>query len=205
MDTTTQNLSSRVVSAARFKVYLFDKNKVRVGEDTILVTNVGPGETVKFATTISASGQPVSISLQELSPEKKVVSLTVVSTPAGANLSVDGVAAGATPRMISVGPGSHTLTFAKEGFNTGKFPLEISRDDVSGGTVTFDLGTSSYDTIELRDGTLLSGDLVSISGMDVELRIGGSLQHVNRNQIKRVLFVQRDAPKPDLPNPTPSN
>jgi hypothetical protein len=206
MDTTAQNLSDRVIPGAHFKVYLFDKNKVRVGEDTIAVTNVGPGETVKFATTVVASGQPVSISIQEIAVAKKTVSLTVISTPAGATLSLDGTVTGTTPRMISVGPGHHTLTFAKEGFNTGTFPLEISRDDVSGGTVTFDLGASSYDTIELRDGAVLSGDLVSVSGMDVELRVGGALQHVNRNQVERVIFVQRDAPKPDaLPIANPSN
>ena len=48
MDTTAQNLSPRRIANAEFKVYLFDKNKVRIGEDTIGLSNVGPGETVKF-------------------------------------------------------------------------------------------------------------------------------------------------------------
>lgn len=206
MDTTAENLSARVIPSAQFKIYLFDKNKMRVGEDVIAVSNMGPGETIKFATTVATSGQPVSLTLQEIATAKKTVSMTVISTPAGATLSVDGAAIGTTPRMIAVGPGHHTLTFSKEGFNTGTFPLEISRDDVSGGTITFDLGASSYDTVELRDGAVLSGDVVSISGMDVEMRVAGALQHINRNQIKRVIFVQRDAPKPDaLPNPTTSN
>ncbi len=41
------------------------------------------------------------------------------------------------------------------------------------------------DSIELRDGSLLTGDLVSISGMDVEIRVGGIIQHLDRNKIKR--------------------
>jgi len=37
--------------------------------------------------------------------------------------------------------------------------------------------------------------------MDVELRVGGTLQHVDRNKIKRVMLVQRDAPA-GLPAPS---
>ena len=203
MDTTAENLSTRVIPSARFSIYLFDKNKVRVGEDAISVSNVGPGETVKFETTVSTSGQPVSITLHEILASAKTVSLTVNSTPQGALLSVDGTQVGNTPRLITVGAGHHTLNFAKDGFNTGTFPLEISRDDVSGGTVNFELGAASYDSIELRDGSLLNGDLVSISGMDVEIRVGGNIQHIERNKVKRVMFVQREMPKPDpLPAPT---
>jgi hypothetical protein len=40
----------------------------------------------------------------------------------------------------------------------------------------------------------------------VEIRVGGVLQHVDRNKIKRVMFTERDAPAPNLPastNPNP--
>jgi len=47
----------------------------------------------------------------------------------------------------------------------------------------------------LRDGSVLSGDLVSVSGMEVVIRIGGSEQRFDRNQIQRVLFVQRQPPE----------
>lgn len=205
MDTTAENLSNRVIALERFSIYLFDKNRVRVGEDVISVTNLGPGESVKFETTVNASGQPVSIALSEISPSSKVISLTVNSTPQGAMLSVDGTEVGITPRMIGVSPGHHTLKFVKEGFNTGSFPLDMSPNDVSGGSVTFELGAAAYDTIELRDGSVLNGDLVSISGMDVEIRIGGAIQNINRNNVKRILLVQREAPKQDaLPPPQPN-
>ena len=121
------------------------------------------------------------------------------SVPQGADLKVDGSPAGTTPRVIKVNPGKHVLEFAKEGFTTGRFPLEIGADDASGGSVSFELGTSAHDTIELRDGSVLSGDLVSVSGMEVVIKVGGSDQHLDRNQVKRILFVQRQAP--DGPNP----
>jgi hypothetical protein len=54
----------------------------------------------------------------------------------------------------------------------------------------------------LRDGSVLNGDLVSVSGMDVEIRVGGNLQHIDRNRIKRIMLVQRDEPRQDLPPPS---
>ena len=205
MDVAAENLSSRLIPSAGFTLYLFDKNKVRIGEDAIGLSNVGPGETVKFQTTVMASGMPVSVSIQEIVQASKSISLTVNSTPQGAMLKLDGAEVGDTPRMIHVGVGRHTLTFNKEGFNTGNFPLEISRDDVSGGAVNYELGTATFDSVELRDGSVLNGDLVSISGMDVEVRTGGAIQHIDRNKIKRVLFTQREAPTPELPNAAPAS
>jgi hypothetical protein len=205
MDTSAENLSTKLIPSARFSVYLFDKNKARVGEDAIGLSNVGPGETVKFETTVVASGVPVSVSIQDTAQVPKSISLTVNSTPQGAMLKVDGTEVGTTPRMIYVGPGRHTLTFSKEGFSAGNFPLEISRDDVSGGTVSYELGASAFDSIELRDGSVLNGDLVSISGMDVEIRVGGSIQHIDRNKIKRVMLTQREAPVANLPSAAAPN
>jgi len=40
---------------------------------------------------------------------------------------------------------------------------------------------------------------VSVSGMDVEMRIGGQIQHMDRNKIKRILLTQRDPPPVNLP------
>ena len=202
MDTMAENLSSRLIKSARYAVYLFDKTNARVGEDVIALSNVGPGETVKFETTVMSSGMPVSVSINDLALPPKTVSLTVNSTPQGAMLNVDGTALGTTPRIITLGVGKHTLIFSKDGFTNGTFPLEIGPDDVSGGTVSFELGGSAFDSIELRDGSVLNGDLVSVSGMDIEVRVGGNIQHLNRNMIKRVLFVQREAPAPSLPPPT---
>lgn len=58
------------------------------------------------------------------------------SVPQGAVLKVDGKEAGTTPKIVDVAIGKHTLEFSKEGFNTGKFPLEITSRDASGGSVS---------------------------------------------------------------------
>jgi hypothetical protein len=200
-----QNLSPRLIPGARFSLYLFDKNKVRVGEDFIAINNVGPGETVKLQFATSASGVPASLSIQAPTPTTKTVSLTVNSIPQGAMLKLDQTELGPTPRVINVTAGKHLLSFSKEGFTAGVYPLEISPEDVSGGSVSYELGASAFDSIELRDGSVLSGDLVSVSGMDVEIRVGGSIQHIDRNKIRRVMFVQRGAPVPNLPAATTTN
>lgn len=205
MDTTAENLSAKLIPAARFSVYLLDKNKVRVGEDVIALSNLAPGETVKFETTVMASGLPASVLIHDMAQKPKGISLTVNSTPQGALLKLDGAEQGITPRLISVGVGKHTLTFSKEGFTAGNFPLEIGPNDVSGGAVSYELGAAAFDSIELRDGSVLTGDLVSIAGMDVEIRIGGNIQHLDRNKVKRVMLVQRDTPAPDLPPPSATN
>ena len=198
-DTTAENLWSKRIPEATFTLYLFDKNKVRIGQAALSVSNVGPGETVKFQTTIAASGPPASLSItatylpKELGPAAptRTVSLTVNSVPQGATAKLDGVDVGTTPKMMHVAVGKHVLEFSKEGFNPGKFPFEIGPDDVSGGSVSFELGTSAHDTVELRDGSVLNGDVVSVSGTEVVVHVGGKDQSVERNQVKRILFVQR--------------
>jgi PEGA domain len=191
-DTTAQNLSAKLIPNVNLFLYLFDKNKVRIGEGWITLTNVGPGETVKFQTTVSASGVPVSVSLENRAAT--TVGVTVNSVPQGALVKLDGTEVGTTPKVVQVGVGKHMLEFAKEGFNTGHFPLEVGSNDVSGGSVSYELGASAHDTVELRDGSVLNGDLESVSATEIVVRIGGAMQHLNRNQVKRILLVERDAP-----------
>ncbi len=84
------------------------------------------------------------------------------------------------------------LEFSKDGFNKGHFPLEITPDDASGGSVSYELGSSAHDSIELRDGSVLSGDVESVSATEVLMRIGGNVQRFDRNQVKRIGFVPRE-------------
>jgi len=200
-ETTAENLWTKRISDANFALYLYDKNKVRIAEATLTVSNVAPGETVRFQTTISSSGPPASLSVaaryvpKELAPiaPPKTVSLTVNTVPQGADAKLDGEEVGSTPKIIKATVGKHTLEFNKEGFNPGKFPFEIGPDDASGGSVSFELGTSAHDTVELRDGNVLTGDLVSLSGSEVVVRVGGIEQRLDRNLVKRILLVQRRA------------
>jgi hypothetical protein len=206
-DTMVENVWSKPISNANFSLYLYDKNKVRIAEALINVSNVAAGETVKFQTTVSAAGPPASLSVvarylpKELAPlaPPRMVSITVNTVPQGAVAKLDGMELGTTPKIVQVAVGKHILEFSKEGFNPGKFPFEMGPDDTSGGSVTFELGTSAHDTIELRDGSVLCGDLVSVSGMEIVVKVGGSDQGLNRNQVKRILLVEREAPAPSNP------
>jgi len=206
-DTMVQNVWSKPIGNANFSLYLYDKNKVRIAEAVINVSNVAAGETVKFQTTVASSGPPASLSLvarylpKELAPlaPPRMVSITVNTVPQGALAKLDGVEVGTTPKIVQVAVGKHVLEFSKEGFNPGKFPFEMGPDDTSGGSVSFELGTSAHDTIELRDGSVLSGDLVSVSGMEIVIKVGGTDQRLNRNQVKRILLVEREAPAPSNP------
>ena len=191
-DTTAQNLSDKLIPNTNLFLYLFDKNKVRIGEGWITLSNVGPHETVKFQTTVTASGVPVSVSLETRAAS--AISITVNSVPQGALFKLDGTEVGTTPKSVQAGIGKHMLEFSKEGFNTGHFPLEVAANDVSGGSVSYELGASAHDTVELRDGSVLNGDLESVSATEIVIRIGGALQHFNRNQVKRILLVERDMP-----------
>ncbi len=197
-ETTAENLWGKKIPHIGFNLYLYDKNKVRIGDGWITLDNVIPGQTVKFQTTVHALGTPVSVDLtpnslpselQPLAPAKKV-SLTVNSVPQGATLSVDGTEVGATPKMVQLAVGKHNLEFSKAGFSAGKFPVEIGPDDVSGGSVSYELGTSAHDTFELRDGTVLTGDLVSVSGMEIQVRVAGTIQTLDRNKVKRILLTE---------------
>jgi hypothetical protein len=191
-DTTAENLSDKTIGNANFSLYVFDKNKDRIGEGYINLTNVTVGQTVKFQITLAASGIPVSLTVSSTSNASRTVSVTINSVPQGAQLKVDGKEAGTTPKIVEVTIGKHVLEFTKEGFNSGKFPLEITSRDASGGSVSYELGSAAHDTIELRDGSVLSGDLVSVNGMQVVVRIGGNAQTFDRNQVKRILLTERD-------------
>jgi PEGA domain len=200
VDVTTENLWNKKISNAEFTLYVFDKAKDRIGDGWISISDVSPGAIIKFQTFVNASGTVASLELvpkalptelQSFLPAK-TISVTVNSVPQGAELKLDGIPAGTTPKIVQVAPGKHVLSFSKEGFNSGTFPLETTSDDVSGGSVSYELGTSAHDTVELRDGSVLSGDVESMSATEVLIRVGGSVQHVDRNQVKRIGLIQRE-------------
>ncbi len=191
-DTTAENLSPKVLNSVNLVLYVFDKTHARIGDGSINLTNVGPGETVKFEITLYASGAPASVSVVAAAPRNASVSVTINSVPQGAMFKLDGKEMGTTPKLVEVNLGKHMLEFSKEGYNTGQFPFEMGPRDTNGGSVSYELGTSTHDTIELRDGSVLSGDLLSMDATQVQVRIGGNIQTYERNQIKRVLLTQRD-------------
>jgi hypothetical protein len=203
IDTTAENLWGKVIPNGQLLALLVDKNKARIGEGYISLSNVGVGETVKFQVAMDSSGVPVTFSIAArdlpagMGPPAaaRKVSITVNSVPQGAVVKLDGAEVGTTPEIVEVSAGKHRLEFSKEGFNSGTFPLEIGPNDASGGSVSYELGSSVHDSVELRDGSVLSGDLESVSASQVVVRIGGKDQTYERNQVKRILLVERESPE----------
>jgi hypothetical protein len=197
IETSVENLSGKLVPKAKFGLYLIDKKNVRIGDGFLDFENLGPKETIKIAVNAQTTGTPASIALNAtdvpsvLGGSPKTVSITVYSVPSGANLKVDGKEMGITPIAISTQPGSHVLEFSKDGFSKGTYPLVVAPDQLSGGSVSFELGTSAHDSIELRDGTVLTADVESVSSTEVLVRIGGNVQTFDRNQVKRIGFTVR--------------
>ena len=204
LDVAVTNLSGKKVPQATFSFYLFDKKQIRIGQGYLDVTNVAPNETVKMQVTAQTMGAPLTFSVnpQRVPAEwssfvtLKPVAVTVYSVPSGAKLSMDSKEVGITPIAAQLTPGSHTLTFVKEGYNPGTFPLVIAADQLSGGSVSFELGSGTHDTIELRDGTVVNGDLQSIDATQVIVTVGGNPQKFDRNQVKKILLIEREEPKP---------
>jgi len=203
MELAVTNVSGKRISQASFVFYLFDKQQVRVGQGYIDLVNVSPNETVKMQVNATAMGTPASFTItpQHLPAElagtapPKAIAVTVYSVPSGAKLSVDGKELGITPIAAQLVPGSHTLIFTKEGYNSGTFPMVVAADQLPGGSVSFELGSPAHDTVELRDGTVVNGDLQYVDATQVVVMAGGNAQKFDRNQVKRILLIEREQPK----------
>ena len=111
--------------------------------------------------------------------------------PPGANLKVDGVDAGITPVMVRLSVGTHQLDLTKEGYAPGTTPVDVTPDELPGGSITIELGSISRDTVELRDGSVLLGDVISMSMTEVVVRSDGKDQNIPRNQVKKMILVER--------------
>jgi hypothetical protein len=202
LDMSAENLSGKKISRASFSFFLFDKSNVRVGQGYIDLANMRPQETVKMQIMALAVGVPINITIDasQLPPElagdapPKEVSITVYSIPSGAKVKADGKDVGVTPVAVNLRVGSHKLEFDKEGYNTGLYPLVVAANQVSGATITYELGASAHDTIELRDGTVMTGDVQSVSASTVEITLGGQIQSFDRNRVKRISLVERMPP-----------
>jgi PEGA domain len=186
-DVTAQNVSDQGVPKSIFTVFVADKNGVRIGRARLQLAEIGPYRTQKAQLQFSAAGTPASVTLLA----GKAIPLRVLSVPAGANFKVDGEDAGVTPKMVDFTIGKHTLEFSKEGYAPGSTPLEVSADELPGGSVSFELGGLSQDTLELRDGTTVLGDVISMSLASVVVRVEGKDQKFDRNVVKKIILVER--------------
>lgn len=125
-------------------------------------------------------------------PGVKTIPLRVVSVPPGARLKVDGQEAGTTPVMVRLTVGTHQLDLTKKGYAPGGTPLDVTPDELPGGSITVELGGLSRDTVELRDGSVVLGDVISVSMTQVVVRVDGKEQSYDRNQVKKIMMVERE-------------
>lgn len=62
-DVTVQNLTDKQIPRASFNVYFLDKNKVRVGDGLLQVSELEAGQAAKIQFQFNSVGIPVSLSL----------------------------------------------------------------------------------------------------------------------------------------------
>ncbi|HVZ17806.1 MAG TPA: PEGA domain-containing protein [Terriglobales bacterium] len=198
-DVLTENAWIKPIHLAAFHVYFYDNQNVRIGESYLSVNDLPVNTKAKSDLNVRTRGKPSRLELVAVNvPDefasflpKKEIPITVNSVPQGALLRLDGEEQGTTPKIVKFVPGKHLLTFSLPGYGEGKYPFEVKPDDAPGGSITLELGSAMHDTVELRDGSVLTGDVEAMSATEVEIRIGGSIQKVNRNSVKRILLIER--------------
>jgi hypothetical protein len=193
-----ENTSGKRIPQASFTVYLLDKDKVRIGNGMLSFSDLDPGQQAKISFQVFSLGVPASLSLVArndaggIPTSVRTVPVKIISVPPGATLKVDGRDEGYTPATVRIGVGNHTLSFSKEGYASGTTPVDIKPDEGSGGSITFELGGLSRDNVELRDGSVVQGDVVSVTMTSVIVRMDGKDQTYDRNQVQRIILVQRE-------------
>ena len=200
-DVTAQNVMDQSMQRSVFTVFISNKDGVRIGRARLQLPEIPPYRMQKAQLQFSAAGVPAGVTLVA----GKTIPLKVISIPDGANLKIDGVDSGVTPRVVDFTIGTHTLEFNKEGYAAGSTPLEVAADELPGGSVSFELGGLSKDTVELRDGTVVLGDVVAMSMTSVSLRVEGKDVKYDRNQVRKIILVERiTTSQPALTHPIPA-
>ena len=196
-DVLVENMSAKTIPRASFTIQLLDKNKVRIGDGVLHVSDLDPRQVAKIPFQVNSVGLPVALNVvadndaSGIPTSLKTIPLNIISVPAGAKFKVDGVDAGVTPKIVNLQVGTHNLVFSKEGYATGSTPVEVTDDELPGGSITFELGGLAADTVELRNGMVLLGDVVSLSMNSIVIRIDGVDKTYDRNQINKIMLVQR--------------
>jgi len=187
-----ENVSSKTIPSASFYLYLIDKNGKRVGERYLEVRNLPAGQKAKIPVTAHAVGSYATMQLQAQhlpSDEPMKIKMHINSVPPGATIKVDGQDAGVTPQVVPIAPGKHTIEFSKEGYATGSSPVDIAENAMPG-SVDIDLKPLTADTVVLRDGTVLTGNLTSVTAATVNITVKGKALQVARSKVERIVLGQ---------------
>jgi len=204
-DVVIENLSSKVMPQASFSVFLLDKDRVRIGNGLLVVNDLNPSESAKVLFQCDSVGAPVTLSIGAknnggVPTSLKTIPLQIISTPPGAGLKVDGKDAGVTPTTVNLGVGNHNLELQKDGYGPTATPVDIAADDLPNGSIKITLAGLASDLINLRDGSSLTGDVMSMDLDSVVIRVNGKDQKIDRNQVNKMFLVERiltHVPVPD--------
>jgi len=191
-DVTLQNLTDKQIPRAVFTVYFLDENKVRIGRGTLQVADLDARQAARMQFQFNSVGVPASLarSANKDMLGAKTIPLRVVSVPEGASLKADGLDSGTTPVMVRMTVGRHQLARTKEGYAPGNTPVDVTAEELPGGSITVELGGLSRDTVELRDGSVVLGDVLAMSMAEVVVRTDGKKQRFPRNQVKKMMPVE---------------
>ncbi len=195
-----ENLSTKAITSASFYLYLLDKNGKRVGEGYLEVTNLAAGQRAKIPVTAHALGSFAGMELQPQhlpSDEPMKIKMSIASVPSGASLKLDAQESGVTPQVLPIAPGKHVLEFSKEGYATESTPVEIAENALPG-SVELELNPLTFDTVVLRDGKVLLGNLLSVTGTGVNINVKGKSMTVERSRVARIVLGKR---KPSVGTP----
>jgi hypothetical protein len=67
----------------------------------------------------------------------------------------------------------------------------LNKDHVRVGSGTLAVGGLTDDTIELRDGSILTGEVVSMTLESIVVDVQGQQQKLERNKVKKIFLVER--------------
>jgi len=214
-DVLVQNLTSKMMPRASFNVSLLDRNHVRIGNGLLVIDDLTAGQSAKVQFQCKSVGQPAMLNIAAYNgggvPSSTKIPIAIISVPPGAALKVDDQAVGTTPVTIRVLSGSHSLELRKEGYAVSRTPLDVNPDEAPGGSITITLGGLGNDTIELRDGSVLTGDVISMNLESVVVSVQGNQQTLERNKIKKIFLVERivthtiTGPETTTPSTVPIN
>ena len=195
-DVVVENLTSKAMPRASFNVSLLDGNKVRIGNGVLIVEDLNPGQSAKVQFQCTSIGVPATLTIAArnsggVPTTARPIPIQIISVPSGASLKVDDKPVGITPIIIRVLSGTHSLELQKEGYAVATTPLDVNADEMPGGSSTITLGGLASDTVELRDGSILNGDVVSMNLESVVMSMKGNQLTIDRNKIKKIMLVER--------------
>jgi len=162
----------------------------------LVVNDVNPGESVKVLFQCESVGAPVTLSIGAknnggVPASLKTIPLQVVSIPSGATVKVDGKEQGVTPTTLNLSIGNHNLELIKDGYGPTATPIDIAADDLPNGSIKVTLAGLPNDVVNLRNGSSLNGDVMSMDLDSVVIRVDGKDQKIDRNQVNKIFLVER--------------